>query len=181
MKVILIRHGESEHNVGLTENKNSFLTKKGKRQVEFLGRKLKKQKISNIYSSNLTRAKQTAEIISDILKVPIKKNIEELNEYSTSYLKYRLKNLFNLRLKKLKKFLKDISEDKEKNKTILIIAHGITNRIILGFFLQIPLEKQLLFFKQHNTGISILDWNSEYKNWRLEVMNDISHLPNSLI
>ena len=179
MKIIIVRHGESEHNIGLTKNKNSILTKRGKRQAEYLGKKLKKLKISKIYTSDLSRARQTAEIISKIIKVPVKKSIEELNEYDKKHLRSKLKMLFSNRLKKLKHFLKKISKDKEKNKTILIIGHGITNRIILGFLLQIPLKKQLLFFKQHNTGINILEWNNKFKNWRLEIMNDVSHLPNT--
>ena len=180
MKIIVVRHGESRHNVGLDEDNDSALTKNGRKQVEYLGKKLKKQKISKIYTSNLLRAKQTAEIISKIIKIPVEDNLEELNEYKGKQLRSRLKMLFNIRVKRLKKFLKNISKDREKDKTLLIIAHGITNRIIIGYLLQIPLKKQLLFFRQHNTGVNILTWDNDFKNWKLEHMNDISHLPKNL-
>jgi len=169
-------------NAKLTEDKDSALTKKGKLQAKHLGEKLKKQKtkISTIYTSNLLRAKETGEIISKIIKVPIKSNFEELNEYPGANLRSRLKLLFNSRLKRLKKLLNKISKDRLKDKTILIVAHGITNKIIIGHLVQIPLKKHLLRFKQHNTCINCLSWNKDFNNWNLDYMNDISHLPKKL-
>ena len=181
MDIILIRHGESKQNAGLEkENFDSSLTKKGIKQAEALGRKLKKEKISKIYTSNLMRAKQTAQIISKINNTSNIKYLEGLNEYPGKHLRQRWRWFFNKRLKELKKLIKEISKEKEKDKTILIVAHGITNRILLGYFLEIPLKKQLLFFKQHNTGVSVIHWSKLYKNWSLESMNDISHLSRRL-
>lgn len=181
MKIILVRHGESEANKGLTEHEDSPLTKKGRIQAEHVGRSLKRQKISAIYTSNLSRAKETGEIISKIIKVPVKSPFEEFDEYSHKVLRYKLKLLFNKRLRRLKKLLDKISKEKEKDKTIVIVAHGITNKIILGYLMQLPLKKQLLRFRQHNTCINILSWNKDFNNWNLECMNDISHLPSRLI
>ena len=180
MEIILIRHGESEHNAGLKEDKDVPLTKRGIKQAEYVGKRLTKIKISKIYTSNLIRAKQTAQIISKSNKITKIKYLDGLNEYPSRYLGRRWRWLFDKRLKLLKKLIKGISKDKEKNKTILIVAHGTTNRILLGYFLKIPLKKQLLFFKQSNTGISVLHWSKLYQNWNLESMNDISHLPRSL-
>ncbi|MCL5018156.1 MAG: histidine phosphatase family protein [Candidatus Pacearchaeota archaeon] len=182
MKIIFVRHGESMKNAKLTEDKDSGLTKKGKAQARHLGEKLKKQKmkLSAIYTSNLLRAKETGEIISKIIKVPIKSTFEELNEYPSKNLRSRLKLLFNSRLKRLKKLLNSISKDKKKNKTILIVAHGITNKIIIGHLVQLPLRKQLLRFKQHNTAVNSVSWNEDFNNWNLDYMNDISHLPKKL-
>lgn len=176
MKIILVRHGESKHNAGLTEDENSSLTRKGQLQAKHLGMKLKKQKISAIYTSNLLRAKETGEIISKIIHVPIKGHFEELNEYRGKHLRSKLKILFNLRLKRLRKFLKKLAKDRKKNKTILIVVHGITNRIIIGTLLQIPL-KNLMRFRQYNTGLSEIYWNEEYKNWIITSMNSMEHLP----
>ena len=180
MKIILVRHGESEHNVGLTENEDVSLTKKGRKQAESLGRRLRKENISEIYVSKKLRAKETAQIISKIIKEPIKGEFEELNEYDGKILKSRLRILFNSRFKKLKKLLRNISKNKNEDETILIVAHGIANRIIMAYFLELPLKKQMLRFKQQNTGLSILYWNETYKNWALDSMNDISHLEEKL-
>ncbi|MFA5240703.1 MAG: histidine phosphatase family protein [Phycisphaerae bacterium] len=176
MKIILIRHGESEHNAKLSEDKDSPLTKKGKKQAEYLGKKLKKLNISKIYVSKMIRAKETAEIISKKINAPIKEEFEELNEYDSTILRSKLKIFFNKRIKKLKKLLNSISKDKGKEEIILIIAHGITNRIIISHLLEFPLRKQILRFKQDNTGISVIEWNEDYQNWALHSMNDISHL-----
>jgi len=182
MKILLARHGESEHNAKLTEDKDSVLTKRGRMHAAYLGKKLKKEKIKidKIYTSGLIRSKQTAEIISRIIKVPIKYSFGELNEYGSKNLKFAVIRLFNLRLMRLKKVLKGISKDKEKDKTILIVAHGMTNRIIVWHLLQIPLGKHLLRFMQNNTGLNLLYWNKYHKNWSLESMNDLSHLPEKL-
>jgi broad specificity phosphatase PhoE len=180
MKIIFVRHGESMHNAKLTDNKDSGLTRKGRAQAKYLGEKLKKQKISTIYTSNLLRTKETGEIISKIIKVPIKSTFEELNEYPSKNLRSRLKLFFNKRFRKLKKLLDKISNEKEKNKTILIVAHGITNRIMLGYLVQLPLKKQLLRFKQHNTCLNSISWNKDNNNWSPDCVNDISHLPKKL-
>ena len=183
MKIILVRHGESEHNSGKTTSRNSLLTKKGRIQAMHLGKRLKKEriKIDRIYTSGLERSKHTADIISKIIKVPVKKDFTELNEYHEGFLKIPLIKYFNLRIRRLKKLLKEITRDKEKDKTILIVAHGITNRIIIGHLLKIPIGRHLLRFIHHNnTGLSILSWSKKHKNWRLESMNDVSHLPKRL-
>jgi len=181
MKIIFVRHGESENNARLSDDKNSGLTKRGEKQARLLGDSLKKERISVIYTSDLLRAKETGEIISKIIGVPVKNNFEELNEYPSGNLRSRLKLLFNKRLKKLKKLLNEISRNRNRDKTILIVAHGITNKIIMGYFVELPLRKQLLRFKQHNTCINTISWSEEYNNWTLDCMNNVSHLPKQLV
>ena len=181
MKIIFARHGESENNVGISEDEDSALTKKGRLQAKYLGNSLKKENISMIFTSNLLRAKQTGEIISKIIKVSIKESFDELNEYPSENLRSRLKILFNGRLRRLRKLLDKISQDKEKDQTILIVAHGITNKIIVGYLLQIPLGRQLLRFRQHNAGIHSMLWSKRYNNWNMEYMNNFSNLPKRLI
>ena len=183
MKIILVRHGESESNVmGISNGeRNMDLTGKGRTQASYLGNRLKKQKISEIYTSNLKRSKQTAEIISKIIKVPIKESFEELNEYSNHHIRHKIIHLFSMRAKKLKKLLKRILKEKNEDKTILIVAHANTNRLIISYLLQIPVGRQFFRLRQHNTGINVLSWNEAHKNWALFSMNDIAHLPKELI
>jgi len=183
MNIIFVRHGESEHNAKITTEEDSHLSNLGKKQAEHLGKRLKNYNISTIYTSNLKRAKETGEIISRILKVPIKENLEELNEFSGSQLKSPLRFLnlsFNKRVKNLKNFLDRVSRERKEDKTILIVAHGITNKIIMGYLSQLPLKRQLLRFSQHNACINILSWKEEYKNWNINFVNNIEHLPKKL-
>ncbi len=86
----------------------------------------------------------------------------------------------NDRIGRLKKILTEITKNREKNKTILIVAHGVTNRMIVGHLLEIPFGRHLLRFVQHNTGLDVLEWSKKHNDWRLESMNDLSHLPERL-
>ncbi|MDD5699909.1 MAG: histidine phosphatase family protein [Candidatus Nanoarchaeia archaeon] len=184
MNIIFVRHGESEDNAGVIKGEDTILTKRGKEQAKALGNRLKKYNIATIYTSRLRRAKQTGEIISKILKVPIKENLEELDEYPHKHLRSRLLFLFDIklrkRIKRLKRFLDGISKEREEDKTILVIAHGITNKIIMSHLVQIPWRKQMLRFNQDNTGVNMLTWKKEYKNWSVRYINDIEHLPINL-
>jgi broad specificity phosphatase PhoE len=180
MKIILVRHAESEHNAGIKKGEDAKLTKKGIQQAMKLGKRLKKQEISKIYTSNLNRAKKTADIISKEINVSIKRIFSELNEYSGVQVKSKIKLLFNKRLKRLKKLLRTISKDKNKKESLLIVAHGVTNRIIMGYLLGFSIKRNLLFFQQKNTCVNILHWDNKWKNWRVDLWNDVSHLPKKL-
>jgi broad specificity phosphatase PhoE len=69
-KIVVIQHCQSEHHInnmsgGLT---NTPLTELGRNQAELIGLKLKeelKEESYAIYSSDLLRAKQTANIIAE--------------------------------------------------------------------------------------------------------------------
>jgi len=163
MKIIFIRHADS--------NKNE-LTKKGMKQAKILAEKLMEEKIDEIYCSNLRRAKQTAEIIRRRIK--IKPKIENsLNEFESEMIK-KPKGRWNKkekeRYKKLVKFLKSLTKNPDENKTILIVSHGVTNRIILAYFLGINLKKAIRFW-QNEAAINSIYWSKKFKNWRLERWN----------
>ena len=65
-RVILVRHGQTTWNEGsrFQGHLDSPLTQAGIQQAETLGRRLAAEKIGAIYSSDLGRAMQTAEIIA---------------------------------------------------------------------------------------------------------------------
>ncbi len=178
MMIILVRHGESERNIKVDKSDDSKLTRKGILQAQNLGKRLKKDKIkiNEIYTSNLIRTKETADIIARILNVPVRKGLDELNEYDPDFLRSRIKIIFDVRLRKLKKFIKKITRKKERDKTILIIAHGVMNAIIVGILLQFPIRKQLLRLRYKNASLTFLNWDKPHKNWRLDLMNDTHHL-----
>jgi len=75
--IILVRHGECEGNIkGIFRGRTDFpLNKRGLAQAEDLAQELKKFPLKHIYTSPLSRAKQTAEAISR--KCGVKVNIEE--------------------------------------------------------------------------------------------------------
>lgn len=67
MKILLVRHGESEGNVAHVINDNPArmvnLTDKGRMQAHAAGEKLRAMPFSHAYVSEFPRARQTAEIL----------------------------------------------------------------------------------------------------------------------
>jgi len=178
MRIYLVRHAEKE-----SEGENPNLTKKGIKQAKLLARKLKKIKFTKFYCSNLNRAIETAEIVSKEIKLKL---IHEncLREFESTYRifkrdKNRWKKEELMQYKKLISFIDKLTKDKTKESNILIIAHGLVNRVIMAHLLKMPLKK-FIIFKQEETCANIFYWVERYGNWRLEKMNDNSHVPERL-
>ena len=150
----VMRHGEAENNVlGIADSGkgNSKLTPLGQQQVEKSLEKLKKnlrqgQKIDLIFSSDILRAKQTAEIASKMLgaKVHHDQQLDELHwgpqyeghpirEYLDGLPTYTYEDRFNASVSGIESFrsvrqrvwnfLNDC-ESKYESKNILIVSHG---------------------------------------------------------
>ena len=85
MKIYLIRHGETQYNVDgrLQGWTNSVLTEKGRDDAREFGKSIKDEKFDAIFSSDLIRAKDTADIIigENNYKAPhyIKEGLREWN------------------------------------------------------------------------------------------------------
>lgn len=177
MEIVFVRHAEKSE---LGENPS--LTEKGKKQAKYLAKKLSKLKtFEEFYCSDLNRARQTAEIASK--KIKIKPQIEKsLNEFKSETLKEdegRWDKKEKLHYNNLISFLKKITKNPDEKKKILIIAHGITNRMILSYFLKLDMKK-LIQFRTRETAINSIYWVDKFKNWRLKYWGDNSHLPKKL-
>ncbi|MBD3190467.1 MAG: hypothetical protein GF308_07475 [Candidatus Heimdallarchaeota archaeon] len=86
LKIVLIRHGESIANKEriIQGHKDYPLTERGEKQAKELAEKMVKENFtcSAIYSSDLTRAKKTAEIIAEVLdckKIIYDERLREMN------------------------------------------------------------------------------------------------------
>ncbi len=152
----ILRHGETPYQLKKEkiiypwpEPSPIFLTKRGEKQIQEAGEQLKDKNIDLIFSSDITRTKQTSEIISR--KINIKPifdiRLREINygDYKGKLIKdYRadfpsLKQRFFERpengesrldvKKRLLDFFNEINE-KYKNKNILIISHQGTLHIL---------------------------------------------------
>jgi broad specificity phosphatase PhoE len=73
-RIIFARHGEYPCNVRGVCNSNPrtsfYLTEKGKAQARTLGERLKDEKIELVVTSEFLRARQTAWLANEVLKVP---------------------------------------------------------------------------------------------------------------
>lgn len=59
MDVFLLRHGQSEYNIGLTDHLDSPLTPLGRQQAEQVARRLAEEDITHVFVSPLRRALET--------------------------------------------------------------------------------------------------------------------------
>jgi 2,3-bisphosphoglycerate-dependent phosphoglycerate mutase len=88
MKILIIRHGESEADIlGVHEGREDFeLTAKGKMQAEAMAKWINQNFcIDKIYSSTLKRARQTAELLSKETSIDIAFR-DELMEFNNGLL-----------------------------------------------------------------------------------------------
>src|SRR5579862_7627396 len=80
-KIYIVRHGESESNIYARKHPDkpashfgelgSSLTQKGREQVQQLAVRLKNIPVSAVLSSDLNRARETAEIIAKGYNLPV--------------------------------------------------------------------------------------------------------------
>ena len=162
--IYIIRHGEKSD-----DEKN--LTKKGKRQSECLADRLKKLNITKIYSSDLQRCKETAEIIQKKLRLPInyKKALREVPRRIKEQPKRNKKEI-----KILRNFWNKIDKSR---RNLLLVSSGIVNRILISFALNIDSPKAN--FMQYPTGLTKIE-KIKKNRYRIGYINDTSHLPNKL-
>lgn len=159
----LVRHGETEWNVkGITQGQtNSSLTKKGKQQAQATANELKDIVFDTIFSSDLTRTQNTAEIIKLDREIIIQTS-KLLRERSFGSFEGRHGDEFRETLKekilereKLSeeegwsfRLAEDVETDEElvnrflvqlreiavaySNKTVLVVSHGGPIRMFLS-------------------------------------------------
>ena len=177
MEIVFIRHAEKKKG-----SEDLGLSEKGIQQSKNLAKRLKKEKFDEFYCSGLKRAIETANFVSEKLKLSPKiENV--LNEFESNLLKIeerewdeKSKSQYN----ELKPFLEKFTNRAEEDKRILIIAHGITNRLILAILLELEL-KNLIRFRLLETAINEVYWMPKFKNWRLKYWNNVSHQPKELV
>jgi probable phosphoglycerate mutase len=79
--IIVARHGEAEYDVDAWPDSGGSLTTLGRRQARALAESLRDRRIATIWSSDLARAVQTAEIAAGVLGVGVRVR-SKLREYT---------------------------------------------------------------------------------------------------
>ncbi|MBE6716442.1 MAG: histidine phosphatase family protein [Ruminococcaceae bacterium] len=178
MKLLVIRHGESEADLlDVHEGRADFaLTERGHRQAEAMANYIADNyNISQIYASTLTRAKQTAQHLSDKTGIPIVFN-EDLMEFDNGLLAglpravvrekypeipdlpidkavYGQESQVEFRQRAENALAKIISES-QPDETIAVVSHGgMINQLYRSFF-SMPVNC-IYFFNTADTGIHI--------------------------
>lgn len=198
-RLYVIRHGLSTWNVSgrIQGHSPSQLTDAGLQQADAVGITLGKLPLDALYSSDLLRAKQTAECISAHTKLKINfdsrlrewgKGILEGLMWSTAEQKhydvcsairdnnpdYVIPN-GESRRQVAERMLSVITDIRlaHPNQHVAAIVHGNSMMIFLQQILGIPLNQKARI-KMFNGSIGVLEF--EINNWELISWGDVSHL-----
>lgn len=201
VRVYLIRHGRQNSDLC---NVNAPLAPEGRRQAELLGQRLKDYDVKKIYSSNLIRAVETAEIANEALNVPYE-SFDELEEMNfgdlTGLTDVEIKERFGDFIKERKLMTSDIrfpggetgrdvfdraypvikkiaQEAALKNvESVAIVTHGGVIRTVLTGILGCDLKNKLVFARDlENCSITQIDYDADKDRFYIERVNDYSHI-----
>ena len=196
MKLLVIRHGESEADLlDVHEGRADFaLTERGHRQAEAMADYVADNyNISKIYASTLTRAKQTAQHLSDKtgISVVFDENLMEFNNgllagLPRAVVREKYPEIPDLPIDKAvygqesqvefrqraENALSRIINESENDETIAVVSHGgMINQLYRSFF-NMPVDC-IYFFNTADTGIHI--WSLTDKERRVIKANYDEH------
>jgi len=203
-KIYIIRHAEAEGNLyrRLHGRYNSRITPRGELQVAALEKRFEGVHIDAVYSSSLTRTKQTARSISSPRGLPIytsealweidlgvwedvacgkieQETPELLTLYGARPFEWSVPGCetFEEVERRIVPAVKEIAA-RHDGQTIAIFTHGTALKTILRHAFELPWDKLGALPYSDNTAVSLLT----YENGRLYVdfCNDNSHLSDEI-
>ena len=197
MKIIVIRHGESEADLlDVHEGRADFaLTERGHRQAEAMADYVTAHfNISKIYASTLIRAKQTAQHLSEKSGIPIVFD-SDLMEFNNGLLAglpravvrekypevpdlpidrsvYGQESQLEFR-QRAENALSRILRESEQDACVAVVSHGGLINQLYRSFLNMPVERGF-FFNTADTGIHI--WSVTDRERRVIKANFDEHI-----
>lgn len=197
MNLYLIRHARQNSKLC---NVNVPLSEEGREQARLLGEALSDYGIDALYSSHYFRAKETAEIVNQILNVPyyVREELREIeygdlegntDEYNKIHFAEFLKERDSLQsdiafpngengeqvFERAFYVLNEIIRTDYEN--VAIVTHGGTIRSLVAGILGMSQKDKLLFgLSLENTSITKLCYQKEKNRFYLEQFNDYAHL-----
>ena len=200
-KIMLVRHGVTEWNSKgkFQGQSNVHLAPDGVHQARLLTAHFPFDIVDAIYSSDLSRAKTTAEVIasrfnSEIISIP---EFREMNfgewegqsfealaqlepvEFKKFFLQPDMliikggETFAEVQNRAMTALRKIVREHESGDKHIVIVTHGAVIRVILAYILEMPLRK-IWTIKQYNTAINILRYDDGA--YSVELVNSTYHL-----
>jgi broad specificity phosphatase PhoE len=181
MRLILIRHGETDWNVeGRWQGQVDMpLNEHGRQQAVEIAQKLIKTSIQAIYSSDLQRAYQTAEVLARLKGLPIHtdKRLREIHQGKWQGLHIsEIQARYTQEFQRLHEYPLEIAppggetalqvqqralaaiEDiiqKHPGITVAIISHGFTLATILSHFREIPFNQVWELIPQNGSILTL--------------------------
>ncbi|ULO09905.1 histidine phosphatase family protein [Paenibacillus sp. 19GGS1-52] len=202
-KIILIQHCQSEHHINNMSGgwTDTPLTDLGRKQADLVGLSLINtldHDAYTLYSSDLLRAKQTAEIVGSHLNLQVieDSNLREINtgiaagktkdwirdnrnprigsDFDMDYQEFQEGETWREFYSRICCCMERICNTEEKD--LIIVTHGGTLAYIIAWWMNFqPQMLSKAYFSASVGSISILNQNS-YKQNVLSVLNDTAHL-----
>ena len=199
MKVILVRHGQTDWNAedifrGRIDVK---LNRIGIYEAKIIGKKLSNIPVDGIFSSPLSRALETSKLIASFHKIPVQL-LDELVDInfgvweglSRSEVKSRYPDIFSIweRTPEMVKIpnaetLNDVKERAIQglniilsgyyDGTVIVISHGLVNKVLLCAVLGLN-NSHFWKVKQDNGALNVFEYSD--RGSKVFLMNDTSHL-----
>lgn len=197
MNIFLIRHGRQNSKLC---NVNVELSNEGREQARLTGQRLQKYGIQAVYSSDLIRAVETADIINEYLDKPrvIDERFRESDFGEMTGLENSvMKEKFGDFLEKRSKMIEDEPYPGGENsqmvfdrvfaavqdmvakgyENVCVVTHGGAIRALLTGIVGAPSQKWLTFGRQlENCSISEIMYDNDTKTYHIERLNDYAHI-----
>lgn len=203
IKIILVRHGKTLWNSSgrFQGQSNTQLSPEGIMQAEKLAENFPVEHIDAVYSSPLERAFITGKTIADKFRVPIKADsrlceisfgdwegltYDEIHAKWSSEIEMLFDRPDEVIIPDGEKFIEvqkravsalhDILAEntlENKDRTVVITAHGGILRALLSYILHMPL-RYIWALRQDNTAVNIISFYGEKYN--IELINSTAHL-----
>lgn len=200
MNIYLIRHGRQNSKLC---NVDVELAPEGREQAELTGQRLKNYGIEAVYSSNLIRAVETADIINKYLDKPrvIDERLREaefgeLTGLENSVLKERYKGFLAKRATMTEDIpypgggdnsemvferafaaIQDITKSDYEN--VCVVTHGGVIRALLTGIVGAEPARWLTYGRQlENCSITEIMYDKDMNTYHIERLNDYAHFEN---
>lgn len=200
MKLVLVRHGVSEQNIGdmvSGGNSNPKLTAEGVENIKKVAQRIDEDKIDLVYASPLNRAYETARLLVPNKSIQTDNRLKEMdfgawdgkhaNElrkdypdafdfmgmFNNNYAKYATNSeSYDDITKRAGEFLEEL-KPLGSNKTILIVCHGVTIRGFLSAIFGLDTSE---FTNVANVGFSEVIFDED-NDWNPRLMSFNKTLP----
>lgn len=182
-RIYLLRHGEVANAgvVAFNGHHDIELSANGKEQFAHIAEALKEFPIRAVYSSDLSRTRQCAEIIAESHGLPIvpcpelrELSFGEWEGLSVEEVERRFPGLLQERMKRIETFhanggetYRDLHDRvvpkfneivaRHPNDSIVIAVHGGVNRVILAHILGIPIDR-IFGVEQYYAAVNIIQY-----------------------
>lgn len=205
VKLYLVRHGESKHNVlNLHQDEENSLSQDGVKQAKILANRFRDIPIEVVISSNATRAQQTAEEVNKVIhkKIFYTDTLREIRKPSAIIGKKKddpqIKEVMELLDKNAKLIEWHFSDEENyydfrnrvrgffdyltifQEKEILVITHSICLQMLVSLMCFGNEVEYDSFLKIHNfmktKNTGITVCEKREDKWRLITWNDHAHL-----